>query len=133
MFGVKNCSIEAVIFLAILTFIFTLGIEESNLFNKVFTALKLVSLFMIIIIAFWRFDSRNLSPFFIEEEGGLEGTFLAASLIFYGYLGFDFITTLSSDAKNPAKSIPFAVKNSTMICIGLYVLTAFSLAGMAPL
>ena len=133
MFGVKNCSIEAVIFLAILTFIFTLGIEESNLFNQVFTALKLVSLFMIIIIAFWKFDSRNLSPFFIEEEGGIEGTFLAASLIFYGYLGFDFITTLSSDSKNPAKSIPFAVKSSTMICIGLYVLTAFSLAGMAPL
>ena len=75
----------------------------------------------------------NFTPFVIEEEGGLSGTFFAASLIFYGYLGFDFITTLSPEARNPERNIPFAVKNATLLCILLYVLTALSLAGMAPL
>ena len=102
VFGIKNCSIEAVIFLATLNLIYTRGIEESNIFNIVFTVLKLATLVMIIIIAFLKFDASNFSPFVLEEEGGFQGTFLASSIIFYGYLGFDFITTLSSEAKNPA-------------------------------
>lgn len=88
---------------------------------------------LIIVIAFLKFNADNLTPFVLEEEGGWSGTFLAASLIFYGYLGFDFITTLSPDAKNPAHSIPFAVTSSTLLCVLIYFLTAFSLAGMAPL
>ena len=54
--GMTNCSIEAVVFLVILNFIYTRGIEESNVFNMVFTILKLVTLIMIIIIAFLKFD-----------------------------------------------------------------------------
>ena len=133
VFGVKNCSIWAPIFLAMLTYIYTRGIEESNTFNAVFTVLKLITLIMIIFIAFINFNSDNFSPFTLEEHGGFEGTFLAASLIFYGYLGFDFITTLSPDAIKPEKNIPMAVQVSTITCMGLYVLTAVSLAGMAPL
>ena len=37
VFGIKNCSIEAVIFLATLNLIYTRGIEESNIFNIVST------------------------------------------------------------------------------------------------
>ena len=70
VFGIKNCSIEAVIFLAILNIIYTRGIEESNIFNKVFTVLKLATLVMIIIIAFLKFDASNFSPFVLEEAGG---------------------------------------------------------------
>lgn len=129
----ENCSIEAVIFLAILNLIYNRGMEESNIFNLVFTVLKLVTLVLIIIIAFFKFDSENLSPFVLEEYGGWNATFISSAIIFYGYLGFDFITTLSPEAKDPARNIPFAVKSSTLLCMILYVLTSFSLAGMARL
>ena len=131
--GNEKCSVVAPLFLAILTFIYTRGLQESNWFNIIFTSLKLATLVLIIVIAFLKFNADNLTPFVLEEEGGWSGTFLAASLIFYGYLGFDFITTLSPDAKNPARSIPFAVTSSTLLCVLIYFLTAFSLAGMAPL
>ena len=133
VFGIEKCSIISVVFLALLNIMYTRGIEESNTFNMVFTVLKLVTLGLIIIMAFTKFDIDNFTPLTLEEEGGLGGTFFASSLIFYGYLGFDFITTLSPEAKSPAKSIPSAVKNSTLICMGLYILTAISLSGMAPL
>ena len=133
VFGIKDCSIEAVVFLSVLTFIYTRGIEESKMFNAVFTALKMVTLVLIIIIAFFKFDSNNMTPFVLEEHGGFGGTIYGASLIFFGYLGFDFITTLSPESKNPAKNVPWAVKWSTLFCMFLYIVTAFSLAGMAPL
>ncbi len=133
VFGVEKCSILAVLFRAILNYIYCRGMEESNTFNLVFTILKLVTLCLIVFFAFFKFDIDNFDPFVLEEEGGLVGTLFASSIIFYGYLGFDFITTLSTDAKNPSKNIPIAVKSSTLICMGLYILTAVSLAGMAPL
>jgi len=133
VFGVENCSIEAIVFIVILNFMYTRGMEESNIFNMVFTILKLVTLVLIVVIAFCKFDATNMTPFTLEEEGGWEGTFLASSIIFYGYLGFDFITTLSPEAKSPARNIPLAIKTSTCLCMGLYLLTAVSLAGMTPL
>lgn len=133
VFGVENCSILAPLFMLILTYIISLGMHESNLFNQVFTWLKLVTLVVIIFIAFMQFDSNNLSPFTLEAKGDFVGTLIASSIIFYGYLGFDFITTLSEDAKNPARDIPKAVTGSTILCAFLYFLTALSLAGMAPL
>ena len=67
VFGIKNCSIEAVVFLALLNYMYTRGIEESNTFNTVFTILKLVTLVLIIFIAFLMFDSDNFSPFTLED------------------------------------------------------------------
>ena len=59
VFGIENCSFLAVGFLAILILIYTRGIHESNLFNQVFTVLKLVTLLLVILIAFLKFDSSN--------------------------------------------------------------------------
>ena len=52
VFGVEKCSLPAVIIIAILNFIYTRGTGASKLFNTVITVLKLVTLLMIIIIAF---------------------------------------------------------------------------------
>ena len=131
VFGIKDCSIEAVVFLFILTLIYTFGMRESNIFNIAFTILKLVTLILIIVLGFINFNIDNFTPFTLEKHGDFKGTLFGASLLFYGYLGFDFITTLSDDAKNPMKDIPSAVRNSVLICIFLYFLTATSLSGMA--
>ena len=100
--GYDGCSFEAVFFLTILTIIYTLGTKESNIFNMIFTSMKLVTLVAIVLLASTKFDSSNFSPLFLEDEGGFMGTFVGAGIVFYGYLGFDFITTLSEDAVRPA-------------------------------
>ena len=133
VFGIENCSIEAVAFLTILTVIYSNGMQESNIFNLVFTTLKLATLALIIILGYWHFNIDNFYPFTLEDHGGVQGTFLGASIIFYGYLGFDFITILSEDAKRPLQDIPHSVRDSTVLCVLLYFLTASSLCGMARL
>ena len=99
----------------------------------VFTALKLVTLAAIIVLGYFNFNIANYSPFFLEDQGGFRGTFVGASIIYFGFMGFDFITTLSEDAKNPVKDIPVAVRNSNLICGAFYVMVATSLTGMAHL
>ena len=70
VFGVENCSIEAVVALFLLTIVFTLGMQESNTFNLVFTTLKIVTLIAIIVMAYINFDSQNFTPLTLEDEGG---------------------------------------------------------------
>jgi amino acid transporter len=55
------------------TYIATRGAEESNLFNYVFTVGKLVTLVVIILVAFMYFDINNFYPFTVPEMG-YEGT-----------------------------------------------------------
>jgi len=52
-------------------------------------------------MSYLNFDFKNFTPFILPEHG-VEGIAYGATLIFYGYLGFDFITTLTEEANNPA-------------------------------
>eukprot|EP00354_Favella_ehrenbergii_P005301 CAMPEP_0170451500 /NCGR_PEP_ID=MMETSP0123-20130129/719_1 /TAXON_ID=182087 /ORGANISM="Favella ehrenbergii, Strain Fehren 1" /LENGTH=283 /DNA_ID=CAMNT_0010713209 /DNA_START=210 /DNA_END=1061 /DNA_ORIENTATION=- len=132
-FGAEKCSILSIIFLLVLHLIYIRGTEESKIFNMVFTVLKLLTLLFIIVVALAKFDSDNFSPFVLDEHDGWAGSFYATTLIFYGYTGFDIVTTLTQEAQKPSKNVPLAIKASSLICMCLYALTAFALYGMAPL
>jgi len=54
-------------------------------------------------------------------------------MVFYGYLGFDFITTVSDEAEKPVTNIPISISIATLSCLVLYILTAISLSGMERL
>ena len=67
VFGYDGCSIEAVVFLLILTIIYTLGMQESNIFQLVCTSLKIATLFVIIVLGYINFNFSNFTPFFLED------------------------------------------------------------------
>jgi APA family basic amino acid/polyamine antiporter len=37
------------------------------------------------------------------------GVIEGATIVFFAYLGFDFITTISEEAKNPSRDVPIAI------------------------
>lgn len=122
-----------VIYVIVCTYITTRGSEESNWFNYVFTVGKLVTLVFIIAVAFTFFDIDNFTPFTVHDKGDWLGTVQGASIIFFSYLGFDLITTLAEEAKNPSKDLPKSITTSIIFCMIIYVLTAVSLSGMTHL
>lgn len=68
-------------------------------------------------------------PFFIEDLG-LNGTVLATSVVFFGVMGFDFISTLSDEAINPVMDVPAAMRDTVVITTTFYSLIAISMCGM---
>ena len=57
----------------------------------------------------------------------------ASTILFFGYLGFDFITTISEEAKNPKKDIPIAIQVALFVSMGIYVLITFTINGVGNL
>jgi basic amino acid/polyamine antiporter, APA family len=105
--------------------------KASNWFNQGLTIMKLLTLFMIIVLALSNFNSSNLSPFTLAEKGGVSATVSAAALVYYSYLGFDMITTLSDESADPVRDVPLAVWDTNIICALVYFTVSFSLVSMA--
>lgn len=118
----------AVLYLVFCTWLANRGSEESNTFNLIFTSTKLGVMLVIIIVSFIYFDPQNMQPF-ITEEHGLYGLVVGAVLVFFGYLGFDIITTLSEEAKNPKTDVPKSIVHSILYVMAIYITVSFSVSG----
>jgi APA family basic amino acid/polyamine antiporter len=55
----------------------------------------------------------------------------AAGILFFAYVGFDSISTLGQETKNPQRTIPLALMLSLAICVALYVGVAMVMTGIA--
>jgi basic amino acid/polyamine antiporter, APA family len=113
------------------------GIRESAIVNTVIVAIK-VSI-VIAVIAFGAFyvNPANWHPYIPPNSGvygeyGLSGVLQAAAIIFFAYIGFDGVSTVAQEAKNPARSIPIGMLGSLAICTVLYILMSSVLTGLVP-
>lgn len=55
-----------------------------------------------------------------------------ASLIFFAYIGFDALSTVAEECKNPSRDLPIGIIGSLFICTIIYIIVAFVLTGIAP-
>ena len=83
-------------------------------------------------MSFLNFDIQNFTPF-LDEEKGVPGVIEASTILFFGYLGFDFITTISEEAKNPKKDVPRAILFSVILSMAIYMILSFAVNGVGNL
>jgi len=53
-----------------------------------------------------------------------------AAIVFFAYIGFDAVSTVAEETKNPQKNIPIGIIASLAICTMLYIVVAAVLTGM---
>lgn len=53
-------------------------------------------------------------------------------MIFFAYIGFDAITTVAEETKNPGKDLPFGIIGSMVITTVIYIAVAVVLLGIVP-
>ena len=66
----------------------------------------------------------------VTEKYGVNGIAIGASILFFGIVGFDFITTISEEAVDGAKDVPYAMRDCVIISTAFYMLIALSMCGM---
>ena len=66
----------------------------------------------------------------MDEQKGASGIVEAACILFFSFVGFDFLSTLSPEAINPARNIPMAIEISVILTAVIYSVIAFALSGV---
>ncbi len=128
-------NIPAMCIVLALGILVSVGIRAATLFNYVMVVIKLVTIVLFIGIGLFNLHVENWTPFIPENTGvfghfGWSGVFRAAGLIFFAYIGFDAVSTLSRDSINPQKSIPKGIIASLLVCAVAYVVVALILTGI---
>jgi APA family basic amino acid/polyamine antiporter len=118
---------------ALITIVLVWGIRESSMFNAVMVLIKILVLLFFIGLALYYVSpaqmTANWKPF---QPQGWFGTLTGAAVVFFAYIGFDAVSTVAEETKNPARDLPVGIIASLIICTILYVLVAGVFTGMVP-
>jgi APA family basic amino acid/polyamine antiporter len=116
---------------ALITIVLVWGIKESSNFNAVMVMIKIIVLLFFIGLALYYVSpaqmTENWKPF---QPQGWFGTLTGAAVVFFAYIGFDAVSTVAEETKNPARDLPIGIIASLIICTVLYVLVAAVFTGM---
>lgn len=106
-----------------------LSTKGSSRLNYVASVVHLVVIVFIIVCGLIKADTKNYEPF---APFGPRGIFKASAVLFFAYVGFDAVSTMAEETKNPAKDIPIGLVGSMVITTTLYCLLAITLCLMQP-
>jgi len=124
-------AISLIIILSIVNFI---GLKESAWLNIVFTVVAVLGLVLIIIFSLPFIGSIDYlaSTEAMPFPEMLNNVAIAASLIFFAYIGFEDIANISEETKEAKSTVPKAILLALAISTILYVLVSISVVSVVP-
>jgi len=128
VFGVPIVfNILAVLIVAIITIVLIWGIKESARFNAVMVGIKILVLTFFIIVGFTYVQPANWKPF---SPNGFAGISAGAAIVFFAYIGFDAVSTVAEETKNPRRNLPIGIIASLIVCTIFYAVVACVFTGL---
>lgn len=134
--GVKFIvDIPALVINALITWLVYVGIKESRNFNNILVIMKLAVIMLIIAVGVFYINSDNWVP--TNNEGvktfmpnGFAGVMAAVSGVFFAYIGFDALSVLSEETKEPEKTLPKGMILSLVMSTAIYMVLTLVLTGI---
>ena len=127
--------IPALIINALITWLVYIGIKESRNFNNILVIMKLAVIMLIIAVGVFYINSDNWVP--TNNEGvktfmpnGFAGVMAAVSGVFFAYIGFDALSVLSEETKEPEKTLPKGMILSLVLSTAIYMVLTLVLTGI---
>ncbi|HJU13705.1 MAG TPA: amino acid permease [Candidatus Nitrosotalea sp.] len=98
------------------------GIRQAAGAASVMVIIKIFAIVLVIFLGgfflYSHYDQRHYTPFFAN---GFGGTLNGAAIIFFAFAGFNTVSMLSEEVRNPQKTIPKALLLAFAITFVLYV------------
>jgi len=112
----------AFVALLIIGFVLFLGVQETASLTIIFTIIEVAGLIIVIFVGLPSFGAVD----YTQMAQGIKGLLQAGVLIFFGYIGFEGITRLANETKQPEKTIPKAILISLIVTTILYILVGLA-------
>ncbi|CBI30990.3 unnamed protein product, partial [Vitis vinifera] len=101
--------------------------KGSSRFNYIASIFHVIVILFIIIAGLCKADTSNYTPF---APNGVRGIFKSSAVLFFAYIGFDAVSTMAEETKNPGRDIPIGLVGSMSITTLAYCLLAVTLCLM---
>ena len=130
--------LPALIINFLITYLVYRGIKESRNFSNVMVILKIAVVTLIIIVGGYLVFSNGLTANWTPPDdtgvksfmpNGFSGVMLAVASVFFAYIGFDAVSVLAEESKNPQRDLPRGMILSLVICTIIYILLTLVLTG----
>lgn len=128
-------NLPAMVIMGLIGLLIAMGIKTAARFNQVMVITKLAVILLFLGCGIFYVNSANLVPFIPENTGifgqyGWSGIVRGAGVVFFAYIGFDAVSTLAQEAKNPQKDLPVGMIGSLGVSAIIYVAIALVLTGI---
>jgi len=112
------------------------GTRTSAAVNTAIVLAKVLALVVLVAVGARYVHPANWRPFIPPNAGsfgqfGWSGLARGAGILFFAYLGFDGVSTLAEEARNPQRTLPWSLFASLLICTALYVSVSLVITGLA--
>jgi APA family basic amino acid/polyamine antiporter len=122
-------NLPAIVLVTLCCLLLIRGTRESALANTIMVIIKVAVLILFVIIGSTAFSTQNFAPF---APFGVAGIGVAASSIFFTFIGLDAVSTAGEEVHNPRRTLPLAIVFATIIVTTVYVLVALAGIGAQP-
>ncbi|BAT15958.1 cationic amino acid transporter 6, chloroplastic [Oryza sativa Japonica Group] len=137
--GFNEVDLVAVGVILLITVCICYSTKESSSVNMVLTAVHVLFIMFVIVMGFWRGDTRNLTRPADPEHNpggffphGAAGVFNGAAMVYLSYIGYDAVSTMAEEVERPSRDIPIGVSGSVVLVTLLYCLMAASMSMLLP-
>ena len=120
----------------LITWLVYRGVQESRNVSNVMVIIKLAVILLVIVVGAAYINVDNWTP--VNDDGvrsfmpnGFEGVMRGVAAVFFAYIGFDAVSTMAEESKNPQRDLPRGMIYSLVICTTVYILLTLVLTGMA--
>jgi amino acid transporter len=130
--------IPALLINVLITYLVYRGIRESRNFSNIMVVLKLAAVLIVILVGGYLIFANDLTANWFPENSkgirsfmpeGFGGVMAAVSGVFFAYIGFDAVSVLAEESKNPQRDLPKGMIWSLVICTVVYILLSLVLTG----
>jgi APA family basic amino acid/polyamine antiporter len=108
------------------TLLNVIGARETVYATSIMVLIKIFALVLLLMVGGFYltqyFDMTNYTPFF---PNGFNGTLNGAAIIFFAFLGFNTVSMMSEETKDPEKTIPKALLLAFVVTFILYMAIGF--------
>jgi APA family basic amino acid/polyamine antiporter len=122
-------NVLAIGIVGLITIVLVMGIRESSRTTTVMVIVKLVVLAFFILIGMRYVKPENWTPFAPNGWGGIQA---GAAVVFFAYIGFDAVSTVAEEVRNPKRDLPIGIIGSLVVCTLIYVIVAAVFTGIIP-
>ncbi|MEM3655478.1 MAG: amino acid permease [Thermoprotei archaeon] len=112
----------AVTLLLILSLIALAGSKYWLRLNTLLSLIAVAGLVIVVVSGIGSIGKTHYEP----PQGGMGGIIAAAELVFFAYIGFDNMSNIAEDTKNPERNIPRGLLIAVLVTTLLYVLVGVS-------